>query len=396
MVNASFESSTATTVTGWELGGGAVASTDATMDGVVSVNLPADSAGANSLTQTIAADDASALNDFVFTTRIRLPVAPAENTNNARIRLCSASGASLITLSPDATGIRSRDSAGTWADSLTGLQILANQTYHLRVIARDMNLASRSYEIGFSSDGIQWQSARSTRFDNAGLLSLGRIIFDGTLTGLQVDDIAVTPSKRNYIINGDIETLMANGKPATWWVGSSIVESTNPILGNVSMTVPSASNVSTFAQTIAGSAATALNNCELAMRLRLAATPTENTNNCRIKLRGPSSVDLLVLAVDASGLRAYDRVTNSFADVAWTDGKPPIQMLAGTAYHLRVTARNLGGSNRSYDIALSADGTNWKTGSASSFATTSLLGVAGVLFDGTTIPITVDDVSITP
>ena len=187
--------------------------------------------------------------------------------------------------------------------------------------------------------------------------------------------------------NGDFEasTTALTG----WSPGSATVNTTTPIAGAVSATIPTG-GTTVLSQDISPSAGDALSNFTLTLRFRLAATPTAEANNGRVRLRGESGQDNLAVSFDNNAVRTYNGSTAS-----WADDLTGLSITGNTSYWLRITGTSFDTAARSYEIAFSSNGTTWTTKTSARFQSTSPLAFGRLAFDGTTNGITVDDITLT-
>lgn len=250
LVNGNFEASS-TTLTGWTMGSATV-NTATPIAGAVSATIP--TGGGTVLSQDFSPTAAEALTDFTLTLRYRLAANPTANTNNGRIRIRGESAQDFITLSFDDTSVRSF--SGTWADDLTGLPtMVANVPYYLRIVGTALSGAGRSYQIGFSLDGVSWTTKTSTRFHTTTAPAFGRLDFDGTTNGITVDDITLldsTPPSAPLISAQPAATTIPGNTTATlsvvatgtvpfayqWYQGNVGVTSTPVGTDSASFTTP--------------------------------------------------------------------------------------------------------------------------------------------------------------
>lgn len=129
------------------------------------------------------------------------------NNINQRIRIRdNANTGDLITLRLNATGTGiERFSSAAWGNALTGITILPNTTYWMRVTGSDFDLAGRSFTVGFSTDGITYTTSGAlTAFHFAGVGSdFETLQFDsGTGTTLTVDNVTVVPEPSAALLGG--------------------------------------------------------------------------------------------------------------------------------------------------------------------------------------------------
>lgn len=217
--NGNFEAST-TSLSAWSAGS-AVVNTATPITGLVSATIP--TGGTGLLSQDFSPTVGDALTEFTLTFRFRLAANPVADTNNSRIRIRGEAGQDFITLCLDNTGVRSF--SGTWSDDLTGLPTLAaNTPYYLRIVGTSLGTASRSYQIGFSTDGTTWTTKSSTRFHSTTSPAFGRLDFDGTTNGITLDDITLlnsTPPAAPSIATHPASTTIPGNSIATLSVSAT-------------------------------------------------------------------------------------------------------------------------------------------------------------------------------
>jgi|GEM_PF-156801 len=216
--NGDFEAST-TALTVWTPGS-AVINTATPIAGVVSATIPA--GGTSVLSQDFGPATTDAYTNFTMTLRFRLATSPAADTDNGRIRICGEGGQNLLTIAFDNNAVRTFSSS--WADDLTGLALLGNTSYWLRITGASWDAVGRNYEIAFSTDGISWATKSSNRFHATTSPAFGRLDFDGTTNGLTVDNIVITdPSASGppVIIAHPGSSSIASGSTATLSVGAT-------------------------------------------------------------------------------------------------------------------------------------------------------------------------------
>lgn len=193
--NGDFESATGTGAfpVGWTLTGtpSAVAPFLASGGGSNAVSL----APAQGILQDIAPVPSAAMEDFQADFAFRI----GNESQAHRIRLEGNNGADLVTLrlTTNPAGDDSIDVfGGTFAAALSGLTIVPNTTYFIRVIGRDFGLGTRRYTVAFSTDGVVYTTSGPLSAFHAG--STGKfetVTFEcgGTAgSSLLVDNVAVT------------------------------------------------------------------------------------------------------------------------------------------------------------------------------------------------------------
>jgi hypothetical protein len=184
------------------------------------------------------------------------------------------------------------------------------------------------------------------------------------------------------LLNGNFET--STSTLTAWTAGSATVNTTTPISGAVSATIPTG-GTSLLSQDFGPAAEDATTEFSLTFRFRLASTPTANTNNARIRIRGESGQDFITLSFDDTAVRTYSGT--------WADDLSGLPVLAGNvSYHLRIIGTDLDGSSRSYQIGFSIDGENWTTKTSTRFHGSTSPAFGRLDFDGTTNGITIDDI----
>ena len=128
------------------------------------------------------------------------------NNINQRIRIRDNSNAGdIITLRLNATGTGIERFSGTWGSALTGITITPNTTYWFRVVGSDLDLAGRSYTLGFSTDGVSYVSTGPlTGFHSALVGSdFETVTFEsGAGTILTLDNVSVVPEPSAALLGG--------------------------------------------------------------------------------------------------------------------------------------------------------------------------------------------------
>lgn len=213
LINGNFEAS-ASSLTGWTAGSATV-NTTTPISGSVSATI---ATGATTvLSQDFSPTAVDALTDFTLTLRLRLANPPTADANNGRIRIRGEGGQDFITLSFDNNSVRTFN--GAWGDDLTGLPALAaNTPYHVRIVGTGLSAPTRSYQIGFSTDGTNWTTKTSTRFHTTLSPAFGRLDFDGTVNGITVDDITLlnsTPPSAPSIVTQPSPTTIPGNTSTT-------------------------------------------------------------------------------------------------------------------------------------------------------------------------------------
>jgi hypothetical protein len=258
LTNGDFEAS-GTALTGWNVGSATV-NTATPISGSVSASIP--TGGTTVLSQDFSPTAGDGLTDFTLTLRLRLANAPTADANNGRIRIRGESAQDLITLSFDNNSVRSF--SGTWADDLTGLPALAaNTAYFVRIVGTGLAAPTRSYQIGFSTDGTNWATKTSTRFHTTTSPAFGRLDFDGTVNGITVDDITLVdsspPSAPGIVtqpaattIPGNTATTLSVSASGTaplsyqWYQGAAGVVTTPVGTNSATLTTPVLTTTTTY------------------------------------------------------------------------------------------------------------------------------------------------------
>lgn len=131
---------------------------------------------------------------------------------NQRIRIRDNSGAGdIITLRLNNgngvqmfRGIAMPSPNNLWENALS-FTVATNTTYHMRLIGSDLDLSSRSYTIGLSSDGINYTTSSSlVTFHSAvsGSDFETLVIESGSGTTMTVDNITVIPEPAAGLLGG--------------------------------------------------------------------------------------------------------------------------------------------------------------------------------------------------
>jgi hypothetical protein len=195
VANGDFESATGTGVfpVGWTLTGtpSAVAPFLVFGGGLNAVSL----APAQGILQDIAPLPSAAMEDFQADFAFQI----GNESQAHRIRLEGNNGADLVTLrlTTNPAGDDSIDVfGGTFTPALTGLTIVPNTTYFIRVIGRDFGLGTRGYTLAFSTDGVTYTtSGPIAAFHLTPNAKFETVTFEcgGTAgSSLLVDNVAVT------------------------------------------------------------------------------------------------------------------------------------------------------------------------------------------------------------
>jgi hypothetical protein len=195
VANGDFESATGTGVfpVGWTLTGtpSAVAPFLVSGGGVNAVSL----APAQAILQDIAPTPAAAMENFQADFAFQI----GNETQAHRIRLEGDNGADLVSLrlTTSPAGDDSIDAFdGTFTPALSGLTILPNTTYFIRVIGRDFGLGTRGYTVAFSTDGLTYTTSGpldAFHFGSTGRFETVTFECGGTAgSSLLIDNVAVT------------------------------------------------------------------------------------------------------------------------------------------------------------------------------------------------------------
>ena len=191
-------------------------------------------------------------------------------------------------------------------------------------------------------------------------------------------------SAAGELVNGDFEASTAT--LTGWAAGSASVQTATPIAGAVSASIPTG-GTSQLSQDFSPTPGEALTDFTLTLRFRLAAAPSANTNNARIRIRGEAGQDLITLSFDDTGVRSFSGI--------WGDDLTGLPALAAnTPYHLRVIGTSLGTGSRAFEIGFSTNGTSWTTKTSTRFHGTTSPAFGRLDFDGTTNGITLDDIVV--
>lgn len=154
-----------------------------------------------SISQDFVTPPSAGLANFQLDFAFRTSEAPLDGALQHRIRIQSDSvvgATNLISLSFDSNSIRTFSGAGSgnlgWGDDLTGLAIGADTNYFVRVLGSNFDQPSRSFVLGFSTDGVNYTTTTSTRFHEAALLPFETISFEQNAAmgeTLTVDNVAI-------------------------------------------------------------------------------------------------------------------------------------------------------------------------------------------------------------
>lgn len=197
-VNGDFEAGGGS-LSGWIAGGTTSLLTAGPIAGAASAQMPG-TAAANSLTQDFTPTPADALTNFTLEMQFRLSGTPTADANWARIRLRGESAQDFITLAFDNDGVRSF--VGTFGDDLSGFAITGGTNYWLRVTGTATDTAGRTFQIGLSSDGVNWTTTTSTRFHGTTAPAFGSLVIDGSGGGITVDSITIVPEPGSAALAG--------------------------------------------------------------------------------------------------------------------------------------------------------------------------------------------------
>lgn len=175
------------------------------------------------------------------------------NTAQNRIRIRGNNNATdIITLGFSSDAVRSF--MGTWGDALTGITLAPGTTYHLRIMGQDLNLPTRSYTIGLSTDGVTYTtSPPSTRFHAGAGASFETVRFEGNGATFTVDDVTTgapvlsDPPEIAWMVASPEHVTAGAPVTLTWSASAADTLALTP--GGASLTAGSTSAVVTPATT---------------------------------------------------------------------------------------------------------------------------------------------------
>lgn len=150
--------------------------------------------------------------DFQLDFQFALGAVLADGSTN-RIRLRgnnyvggpAAPDGDLLSLRVNSGNIQTYNNTG-WVTALSGITVSTATNYWLRVIGQDFDLTSRSYTLGFSTDGTNYTTSGSiTSFhtDTNALKDFESVGFEGGSGGsITVDNVTVVPEPGAALLGG--------------------------------------------------------------------------------------------------------------------------------------------------------------------------------------------------
>jgi hypothetical protein len=152
----------------------------------------------DAISQTMFGSPNLGLSDFQLDFAFRLNFTPGPNEFAQRIQILSPNAVNVAVLGFSSNSIQTFSSDGWQKDLLLGEGAIgADTNYFVRLVGRNFDdQASRSYDLGFSTDGVNYVAKTSTRFNpTLSPLTFGRLRFAQNAAighNLTIDNVSVT------------------------------------------------------------------------------------------------------------------------------------------------------------------------------------------------------------